>query len=184
MISESSYWKNDLLKQAASLRLRQDQRRWPEASFSRVEQLVMLGFYSIRKLIEAKKLSDSTVTSTVQLRAYGATGKSVTLMNWHNVDKLFDLENARLVTLDVVGLCHQFVHSYVFMVVLKQSGGLGGFLLSSDRQRRRLLYEIDVGQVITLFEQVGKDYPASVSMQFNETTQDFDVTASAAVESP
>ena len=58
MIAESYYWKRELLRVAARLRRRLTQRRWPEASFSVVEMDLMVGFYAIRKLAEAKKISD------------------------------------------------------------------------------------------------------------------------------
>ncbi|HEX9938589.1 MAG TPA: hypothetical protein VGB15_15735, partial [Longimicrobium sp.] len=80
MIWESSYWKEDLLKQAEALRKRTTQRRWPEISFARLEQAVMLGFYSIRKLVEARKLSDHVASSAIPVTTYPPTGKPITYL--------------------------------------------------------------------------------------------------------
>jgi hypothetical protein len=52
MIHESHYWKDDLLKSAASLDRRLTQQRWYDGTFADVEKKVMLGFYAIRKLTE------------------------------------------------------------------------------------------------------------------------------------
>lgn len=177
MISESFYWKNELLKQAQDLRRRLAQRRWVDASYARVEQTVMLGFYTIRKLIEAKRISTSTAQRAVHLSAYPATGNPVTLINLHKIERNYDLETRRRETLSLLHLCHQFIHSYIFMVVRAEDGGLHGFLFCSDRMRKQMLFEISAEEVIALFEHVAQDYPNSVQMQINPKTGDFDVKA-------
>ena len=59
MIWESAYWKEELLRQAEDLKKRSTQTKWSERSLARLEKTIMIGFYSIRKLIEAKKVSDA-----------------------------------------------------------------------------------------------------------------------------
>ena len=46
----------------------------------------MLGFYSIRKLIEAKKLSDSVVNKCITVKSHEWKGNPVTKMNWGDID--------------------------------------------------------------------------------------------------
>src|SRR3990167_2805901 len=58
MIQESSYWKNDLLKLACRLERRLIQERWGEKNFYTVEKEIFIGFYSVRKLIESKRVPD------------------------------------------------------------------------------------------------------------------------------
>lgn len=176
MIYESEYWKDDLLKQAKVLRQRMLQKRWPAAASARLEQSIMLGFYSVRKLAEAKLLADSVVNQCVELRVYMPTGKAVTLINWHKLDELYDLNSGQSGSKDVMFLCHQFVHSYVFVASFdEQSHGLEGILFASDRERHKALYHIDIQKVIELFEKVGSDYPNEVHMKFNKQKRDYDV---------
>ncbi len=176
MIWESYYWKNDLLKQAQSLRKRKQQHRWPEASFARVNQTVMLGFYSIRKLIEAAKLSNATIDQQLQLATYPWRGnKPVHKMNWDKIDELYDLTSSSHETHDLLFICHQIVHSFVFTFSFyDKDGGLAGLLFTSDRHRHQRLYGLGIDHVIDLFEQVGKDYPNEVKGRFNPDTQDWD----------
>ena len=56
MIYEYRYWKDALLKAASDLRRRRKQTRWVDASFARLEQRVMLGFYGVRKLRDSRKI--------------------------------------------------------------------------------------------------------------------------------
>ncbi len=89
MIYESSYWKDDLLRYAAALRKKTKQRHWSERSQAVVEKLVFLGFYSVRKLFEAEKLSTSLRQLSLVTAIYPPTGKNVTRHNWHKTDELF-----------------------------------------------------------------------------------------------
>jgi hypothetical protein len=177
MIYESSFWKDDLLKQARSVRSRTTQKRWREDSFSRLEQTIMLGFYSIRKLIEAKKLSDSIGNEELNITAYPWKGKPVTRTNCDDLDRLYDLDHPKEVVKDLIFLCHQIVHSYVFQASFDLSGNLDGVFVSSERERSKSLYHIRVGQIISLFEQIGQDYPSRITWTFNSEAQDYEVTS-------
>jgi hypothetical protein len=177
MIYESFYWKNDLLKQADSLRSRKSQRRWSEASFARLEQTVMLGYYSIRRLIEASKLSNSTFEQELPLTTYPCTGKTVTRMNSHKVDQLYDFDSPTIASCKVLFVCHQIIHSFVFIPVFNENGEINGILFTSDRYRHQRLCSMTLDQIIHLFEQVGCDYPNEVRMVFNPFTRDYDVTS-------
>ena len=177
MIYESSYWKDDLLKLAQRLRRCTSQKRWSEVSLARVEQTIMLGFYSIRRLAEAKKLSDATVDQLITLRTHRHLGKDVTLRNWDRIDTLYDLATNGSEQRQVLYLCHQIVHSYVFSVAMNENNGLDGFFFTSDRQRHTCLYYLPAEAVIALFEQVGNDYPSSMELRFNPARRDYDVTS-------
>jgi hypothetical protein len=117
MIWEPSLWKSDLLRKARDLRIRKTQTRWPEASLANLEKSLMVGFYSVRKLIEADKVATSIKRETIALIEYPATGKKVTKLNWHRVEELYDLNKPKTVTRNALFICNQFVHSFVFLTV-------------------------------------------------------------------
>lgn len=177
MIYESRYWKDDLLKQAQILRRRINQKRWPGSSFARVEQSVMLGFYSIRKLLEAKKLPDEVANQSLRVIAHSWQGKEVTRLNRFEYWELYDLEHSRIVACSLIFLCHQIVHSYIFIVSFDELKHFSGILVTSDRERHRILYFIEVHQIIQLFEQVGKDYPDEIIFKYDPSIQDYKVQA-------
>ncbi len=139
----------------------------------------MLGFYVVRKLIEAAKLSDSTVTQLIPVTAFLSSGKLVTLINWHNIDQLYDLENPVTEPRDLLFVCHQIVHSYIFIPLFSEDGlSLSGILFNSDRHRNDRLYCVELDQIIELFEKVGNDYPHKMTRTFNERKKDYDVKSS------
>jgi hypothetical protein len=126
MIEESHYWKDDLLKQAEVLRLLRRKRRLGERSLAKVEQTLFLGFYSIRKLIEADKLSCTVVDRQMPVTSFSWSGKRVTKLNLHRINELYNLENGRLTQKTLRAICNQFIHSYVFCCCFDASERLEG----------------------------------------------------------
>jgi hypothetical protein len=175
MIHESHYWKDDLLRSGSSLERRVGQRRWYDSTFADVEKKVMLGFYSIRKLIEAKKVDDETAMQGVRVTVFPAKGKVVTRLNHHRWWDLYDLERPKVSSMNLMPLCHQFVHSYVFGCGFDQSRRLDSVLVSSDRERNRSLINVHLSEVIRVFKAVGENDPNLFRSEFNEAKGDYDV---------
>jgi len=117
------------------------------------------------------------MTDSVALTTYPWSGKNVTKLNWHKLDQLYDLASPRCETRDVLFVCHQFVHSFVFTAAFDENEGLQGIMLASDRQRHVSLLHIAIADVIALFETVGNDYPNQSSYKLNPKTGDYDVTS-------
>jgi hypothetical protein len=68
MIWESWYWKKPLLDMAKRLRSLKAAGYLTEKQMVQIERDIFIGFYSIRKLIEAKtKITDKTRLSEVKL---------------------------------------------------------------------------------------------------------------------
>ena len=135
----------------------------------------MLGFYTIRKLAEAKKLPDYLINQRMQLISYAWLGEPVTKMNWMYYWELYDIENSRPISRDLLFVCHQIVHSYVFVTAFTETNELESILVTSDRERHKILYQISIQQIIDLFEQVGNNYPEEVTMIYNAAKQDYEV---------
>lgn len=157
MISESHYWKTDLLRLAAGLKKRTKQRSWSEASEARCEQAIMLGFYSIRKLIESAKLTHTIPEKEVDIFSYKATGEPVHLLNTSRIDELYDLDSPEPGTVSVPFLCNQIIHSFIFLMVFDDKRALAGIFVSSDRERLNVLRFVAIDSIIEIFELVGND---------------------------
>jgi len=175
MIWESHYWKNDLLRYSKSLRRQLIQQKWYEASFAHLEKSIMLGFYIVRKLIEAKKLSDSVANQKLPATNYPPKGKPISLMNWHKLDKLYDFSKGRTSSVKASFIANQFIHSYVFAPCFNKDGILDGVFVSSDRDRNHILRLVYIDDVIHLFESIVDDDPNEIRMVFNSERCDYDV---------
>ena len=118
----------------------------------------MLGLFSVRKLIESRKLTDKVAKQSVQIRCYPPTGKVVTLLNRHKIDELFDLDKPKDRFVKLSFLCNQVIHSYVFTLVFHEGGPFAAILVASDYERSHALYEIPASRIIEVFELVGNDH--------------------------
>ena len=121
----------------------------------------MLIAYSIRKLVEAGKVSSGTAKAKVHVRSLPARGTVVTALNWHRLDEHFDVTSRASRTIATKFLCDQLIHSYVF-VLDAGAEGLAGFYVASDEYRHTRLLYVPIGRFLDLVERVGSDSLDSV----------------------
>ncbi|MCG9661031.1 hypothetical protein, partial [Vibrio mediterranei] len=137
MIHISKYWKDDLLKLADKLTMRLVQKRWGEKNFYTLEKELFLGFYSVRKLIESRKISDSVKNKNYKVRKIEFSGEPERLMP-NSVDSDYDLVGyTEVSTLNTIQICNQFIHSYHFVPFFPTGSNLIGFFVCSDFDRKK-----------------------------------------------
>ncbi|TRO18478.1 hypothetical protein EQ826_01205 [Ectopseudomonas mendocina] len=161
MIHESSYWKDDLLKLASRLERRLIQTRWGEKNLYTLEKEIFIGFYSIRKLIESKKVSDNVSRKKYSIREYPYRGNPSSLIT-HFRDSEYDLGKSKITEISVSILCNQFIHSHHFLPFLPNSKNLIGFFFCSDHKRTTGLYLITLFDVVDIYRSVGNNYPHTI----------------------
>lgn len=173
MIDDSYPWKKSLLNAATWLdRLRMDEKN-ASRSLVRIEKELFIGFYAIRKLLDTFKVTDKTKAKTFDLK-WSPRIRTVDYLNWHRIDKNFDLKTKRSETRSIRFLCDQFVHSYVFVIQLGRGGRLSGVYVSSDRARDAKLYFVGLRQLLSAFRAVATDDPMRVSATRNGQTGQFE----------
>jgi hypothetical protein len=153
-----------------------------QRSSSGLEKDVMIGFYVIRKLIEAHTVSDEIANRDLSLQGHAWIGSAVTFMNWDKIDKHYDLGHSIPVTNKVRWLADQIIHSFVFMPCFDENGRLHSIFFNSDRSRLKYLYKLPVDDITALFEQVGANDPSSMECRFNKGKGDYDVKMGPTME--
>lgn len=137
-----------------------------------IERDVMASAYSVRKLLEAHKLSDSLAQSVVPVEAYPLIGRVPDYMNWHRLDEFYDFSRGQTCRLTITQLCNQFIHSFVWMIESEEpqtdgevaTPGLLGCLVASDMKRDRCVYRVGVDSLIDLFRSVGTEEVVASTM--------------------
>jgi hypothetical protein len=158
MIWDSVPWKQEIERRASSLRGRKKQKRWGAASVAKLEQDVFYAAFAVRKLIEAFKVSDEVESLTIVAEKYPPTKKVVDVLNWHRIDELFDLSSKKRRTFCPKELCHQIIHSFVFVPRLDDdTGSLSGFFIVSDHRKDEELYFFGIDEIIRMLEAVAND---------------------------
>ena len=176
MIWESSVWKDYLLKSANELNKISKIESPEEIDLVNFEKEIFFSFYSIRKLIEARKISDIISNCTIPGYKYPIKGSKVTHhFNWYQIDDLYNLNQQTKQDFNLKFLCNQVIHSYVFMPKLNCDDKLESFYLVSGRLRNKRIHEFYIDQVIQVFKKVGDNYPSKIEATFNSSKQDFDI---------
>ncbi|MBL0718354.1 hypothetical protein JI742_00480 [Piscinibacter sp. Jin2] len=177
MIHESRHWKEPLLRAATWLsKLCVEEGDAGERSLVRVERELFIGFYAIRKLLETFKVSPSTKELKLALQAYTALpDRKVDYFNRADIDKFFNLSHPMNEHRNIGFICNQIVHSYIFIIDLREDGALNGFFVTPDSMRFKKLYFIELGQVVHALRLVGKDYPRNMQYQRNPKTGQWEV---------
>lgn len=177
MIWESYVWKDDLLKRGRKLEKRRTQARWSDHSLALAEQEIMIGYFSIRKLIESDKVSDVIAQQDLPVEIVPATGKKkTTKLNHRQIDRLFDFERSRKGNRKLKFVCDQVIHSLVFMLLMEEeSNGLVSFMVASDWKKNDQAIIVPIDTTVTVFRQIGENYPNNITMTRN-SKGDYDVT--------
>jgi hypothetical protein len=168
MIDDSNPWKYDLQKVADRLEKRKSQHRWTERSCFLVERDVMISAYAIRKLVDAFKLSDEILAQRVSVLRFALLGGVPDFLNWHHIDKYYDLNDGTRMQIKLIDFCNQVIHSFIWVMCQTVSEGFDGIIVSSDRERRRSVYLIDADTLIHIFRSVAEDEIVKMSVDTDE----------------
>ena len=155
MIWESAYWKVTLLSAAKWLCAVRLAERTRESTYVRIEKEIFFGFYSIRKLLDTLKVSNSTKATKYEL-TWCPNMKPVDDLNWHQLDKCYDMSTEHTEIRDIRYLCNQFIHSYVFIVAGEFR--IDGIYVASDRVRNKKVYFVSLSHILHAFRLIGRDY--------------------------
>ena len=167
MIDDSVPWKESLLRVADSLERRTRQRRWTERTSYLVERDVMNAAYAIRKLNEARKISDGMAGERVNARRHALTGRPVDIWNRDEFVEHYDMQHTQLVSLELTEFCNQVIHSWVFMLSATETPPhrFNGVYVSSDRARKKHVDFISTEALIRVIRDVGQDNIMSMRWQ-------------------
>lgn len=168
MIDESGPWRSELLRIADRLERRKTQMRWPPRARFLVERDVMVGAYVIRKLREARKLSDSLIQRRLSVLRFDRHGDVPDLLSLGKTDQQYDLENPQEETMTLKVLHNQIIHSWVWHMRHEEKGGMSGIIVSSDHQRRFSAYFVSVEALIGAFRDAGNEDITSMYMTRNK----------------
>lgn len=161
MIHDSYYWKDDLLKLSRKLESRLLQTRWGDRNFYIIEKEIFIGFYSVRKLIESKKISDSIKSKSYEIKEFPHNGNQGSVSDPYRLED-YILTQEKITKLSVAMICNQFIHSYHFIPYFHNGKNLAGFYFCSDHKSSTSLYFIFLNDIIDIFRSTGNNYPSTM----------------------
>lgn len=124
-----------------------------------VEKFVFTSAFIVRKLFESKKVSDEVSGSKVSGTSFPRAAQTrITRLNWHHIDRHYDLSRGRSCQILVRDICNRLIHSAVFMSdFAEDQPTMVGFYFTSDRTKEDALYYIFLDDYFSIVENVIED---------------------------
>lgn len=155
---DSVIWKEKLKQDLRALKKRQSQKRWSNRSFILFERELILAFFSIRKLIESRKVTDRVANRKYKCKTYPNKGMIVDELSKYDLEENFDFESEEEKSFSLTFLANQFIHAYVLFPDFSDDGKILGILLCSDWEKHNSLIQIKIEDAISMVEDVINDY--------------------------
>jgi hypothetical protein len=159
MIWESQPWKVALRQDVRSLRRLADAPVTDKRTM-KYERTLFLAAFSIRKLIEANKLTDRVARINIKCRRIPVLDEDriPDRLNWHRIEAFYDLSKPEVRSIPLKAFTNQIIHSFIFIPeVQTDDGQLSGFLVSSDFDRKKCLYQFEFEDILQIIEAVATD---------------------------
>src|SRR4051794_22292260 len=118
MIFESAPWKQQLLRDAGNLK-KISKTRLGESNedvlLTRLERLIFISAYSMRKLHESGKLSTDWTKIKLSCCRFEFIGRTPpTVLSSHKIEKFYELANPLDMKMPSDEFCDRVVHSFIF----------------------------------------------------------------------
>ena len=156
MIGDSVPWRDELRKLAVRLRRWSTQKRWTERTYFLAERDIMMGAYSIRRLVDSAKSSSLLPGKRIPAVRYPMVGRKPMVLDRFDLQRFYDLFKPTKSELEVGRLCNQIIHSFVFQIYLEDDDTTSVVFIS-DRDREKHLYGIRFEVLADLFDYVGRE---------------------------
>jgi hypothetical protein len=133
LIHESAPWKDRLLSDADTIERWAAKRSISLRRSTLLEQKIFISAFSIRKLLEGKKLSSKFEDMVIRCEGFAAKTKRITRCDHHRVDENYDFEKPISRNVGVRDLLDLLIHSFTFGEAIDDEGRVDGFFVTSDK---------------------------------------------------
>jgi len=165
MIHESFYWKKELYDNFQVIaRFRFLKKRY-EQSYVKIEKAILMGAYIIRKLDEAQKIPPEFLKTQESISLYKSKGTIVDFMNWHHLERHYNLEQTHTENKDWGFILNQVIHSYSLVYTFDSNDKPDGLLINSDWTKKKSLFAIPLKLILTMFLKISEGDITSASSQ-------------------
>lgn len=177
VIWDSSPWRDHLTTEVHALRRRAKSKRTTEKRSLLIERTVFFAAYTMRRLDDANKLSSSWRGTAVKCSQYPALGERPNQINWHHLEKFYNISKPITSTIGARHFCDLVIHSYIFVECVQEDRKIEGFFITSDKKVTHALWLFSVNAIAELMERTAGDDPSTVIMDRNDRTGDLEAWA-------
>jgi hypothetical protein len=146
---------------ADRLEARTVQKRWTERTSYLVERDLLVGAFSVRKLIDSHKVSQQTTRRKFKVLSARLTGEPADPWTAYQYWENYDIANQRNAQLPLRDLTNPLIHSLVLGLSATPvpPHQLDGFIVASDYTVGTRIFFFPVDSVVEAFRSVADDDP-------------------------
>lgn len=169
MIYESHVWKKELKKERSKFTRQVINNPANKANNDKddeinltIEKFFFITAFIIRKLNEARKISDELInTWEIPVERYQRINSDREINYWNNLrlEEFYDLDHLQNSKLGIATLCNYIIHSFIFhpLYDYEEKEKFLGIVFNSDRSKDKVLYILKVEDYLLLIGEVIKD---------------------------
>ena len=176
MIYESYPWKQDLLRRKRlfiAYNTSEHFQKDDERTFTVLEKAIFYSAFIIRKLIDCHdKISDKADKYIIEVEKR-IPSQSINLLHRWPDEKMCNWNQVQKERVNGKDICNWLIHSYVFFFSQKEDEMVDGFFVSSDYDRNKAIYFVDINAWLNYIEFVGNDDICCIKMKYDEKIRDF-----------
>ena len=168
LIFDSVFWKDELKTNYQGILKYNDIALLNEnfeETYNHMEKHIFLSAFIIRKLVESKKLTDAVDNYEKQIIGF-APLKEITRLNRFEIFENYNLEDSKLYTVKFKNICNWLIHSYVCQLNFDDSDRVIGFYISSDYDRNKIMYNVQLEDWLDYINRVIDDEIAHIEFRY------------------
>ncbi|MDB5260550.1 MAG: hypothetical protein JWN37_781 [Candidatus Nomurabacteria bacterium] len=178
MAFESYYWrqiiKRDIsyIKKLQKININSLEDDKLDEIISKVEIKVFIITFSIRKLLEARKIPDKVIDTKVSVIRHRRNSKRRGPV--FDFTELFDFKKPEKISIKLSLLLNLIIHSYTFHTIHSKSK-LTYLYFTSDFKKNEYLIAINLIKFLNIMAKVSNKQVKSIHTTYNKDTGDYDV---------
>lgn len=165
MIYESYIWKKELYKNFLLICKFRQLLRPSEQSYVNLEKAIMTCAYIMRKLNDAQKIPPEFLKQNISVQKYNIKIDFVDHMNWHRLNKNYNLENGQNYSNNYQYFINQIIHSFTFINSYDDQDKFDGFFLNTDMNKNKEIYHLPIKKYLTLILKISEGTIIESDMQ-------------------
>lgn len=139
--------------------------------FFKVEIKIFMMAFSIRKLLETRKLPDSVLEASIKVTKFKRNAERA---GWFfDFNKLFDFTKPIKQDLKLKFFLNQIIHSYVFQASSTLKENLSYLYFTSDNKRNECLYHIRLETLLKFIEKISEQNVTRTETEYDEKTGEY-----------
>lgn len=169
MIHESYPWKYDLIKNKKILQQYSKSMFLEDSDqiYVILEKAIFYSAFIIRKLIDCKcKVSNAVDNYSIKVDKIYPIKQITDFYNQINNDN-YDWEHTQTINISGKNICNWLIHSVVFSFLVSEEK-IDSFVVSSDYDKNKVLYRINIDDWIKYMDFVATDNIVSIKIRYDQ----------------